>query len=55
MALLVCLEVLEVLEPTVFLELRVWMDSMVLVDLKVSLEPQVATLEGFLVPLEFQD
>lgn len=55
MVLLVYQEVLGVLEPKVFLELQVWMDSMVLVVLKVLLEPQVAALEGFLVLLEFQD
>lgn len=45
MGLLVCLEVLEVLEPKGCPDLLVWMDLMVSVDQKVSLEPQVGLQE----------
>lgn len=54
MDLLVCLQVLEVLEPTVCLDPLVWMDLTGLVDLKASLEPQVGVQEVSKVLLVFQ-
>lgn len=49
MVFLGVLGVLEVQEPKVYLDPLVWMDSMDLVDLKGSLEPQVGVEEAFLV------
>lgn len=48
--LLVCLQVLEVLEPKVCPDPLVWTDLMALVDLKASLEPQVGVREVAQVP-----
>lgn len=49
MVFLGVLGVLEVLEPKVYLDPLVWMDSMDLVGLKASLEPQVGAEEAVLV------
>lgn len=54
MGLLVCQQVLEVLEPKVCPDPLVWMDLMALVDLKASLEPQVGVQEDARVLLVFQ-